>query len=381
MSSLISKFHSLYSSSPRVFSAPGRINLIGEHTDYNDGFVLPGAIDKSIDFALELNDEMSYRFYSLDYDDFYETRMIEKDANHPHWAKYLIGVLAQFENEGIELKGVDCVFGGDIPVGAGLSSSAAIECGFAYGLNELFKSNLAKYQLVKMAQKAEHEYAGVMCGIMDQFTSMFGKQDQVFRLDCRSHEYEYFPLKMDDYIIALCDTQVKHALASSEYNQRRMECEAGVGILKKKYSDVKSLRDTCVLMLRENEIMFDPVVYKRCMYVVQENVRVEEACAALKRGDIDIFGQLMYESHDGLQKEYEVSCKELDELVNISRSLEPVVGARMMGGGFGGCTINLVKSSGIEAFKEEITSQYYKKFLKEPLIYLVKLENGTRELK
>jgi len=380
MSNILPKFRFLFSSTPRIFSAPGRINLIGEHTDYNDGYVLPGAIDKSIDFALGLNDEMIYRFYSLDYEEFFETRYISKDENHPHWAKYLIGVLAQYQAKGIELQGIDCVFGGDIPVGAGLSSSAAIECGYAFGLNELYQSNIPKYQLVKMAQKAEHEYAGVMCGIMDQYASMFGKEDQVFRLDCRSHEHEYFPLKMDDYIIALCDTRVKHALASSEYNQRRIECEAGVNLLKKKYPNIRALRDVCPLMITNNESLFDPVVFKRCIYVVRENKRVEDACDALKAGDINTFGQLMYKSHKGLRKEYEVSCKELDVLVDITRNMNEVIGARMMGGGFGGCTINLVKTSGIETFKKEISSHYYTHFQSEPLIYLVKLKDGTREL-
>lgn len=378
---LIKKFHSLYSTSPRIFRAPGRINLIGEHTDYNDGFVLPGAIDKSIDFAMGLNDNMTFRFFSLDYDEFYETEEIAKDENHPHWVKYLIGVLAQFQKEGISLKGVDCVFGGNIPVGAGLSSSAAIECGFAFGLNALLDVKILKYQLVKMAQKAEHEYAGVMCGIMDQFASMFGKEDHVFRLDCRTHEHEYFPLKMDDHVIALCDTQVKHTLASSAYNQRRTECENGVTVLRKKYPKIKSLRDVCTLMLLNYEEAFDPIVFKRCMYVVRENKRVEEACDALSAGDLEIFGKLMYKSHDGLQYEYEVSCAELDLLVDITREMDDVVGARMMGGGFGGCTINLVKSSGIEYFKKEITSQYQNHFNKEPLIYFVKLTEGTHEWK
>lgn len=378
---LIKKFHSLYSTSPRIFRAPGRINLIGEHTDYNDGFVLPGAIDKSIDFAMGLNDNMTFRFFSLDYDEFYETEEIAKDESHPHWVKYLIGVLAQFQKEGISLKGVDCVFGGNIPVGAGLSSSAAIECGFAFGLNALYEAKIPEYQLVKMAQKAEHEYAGVMCGIMDQFASMFGKEDHVFRLDCRTHEHDYFPLKMDDHVIALCDTRVKHALASSEYNQRRMECEKGVEILRQYDPQIIALRDINIQILEKYKAYFDPVVWKRCHYVVSENSRVEMACQMLQEGKLEAFGQLMYQSHEGLKLEYEVSCKELDTLVNITHSMDEVVGARMMGGGFGGCTINLVRSPGIEYFKKEITSQYHDHFNKEPLIYFVKLTDGTHELK
>ena len=379
-SNLGKKFHSLYSSIPSYYTAPGRINLIGEHTDYNKGFVLPGAIDKSISYALGLNDDKLFRFYSMDYEEYYEVKEISKEDDHPHWAKFLLGVIAQFRKEGIEINGLDCVFGGNIPVGAGLSSSAAIECGLAYGLNKLLKTAFTKYELAQMAQHAEHEYAGVMCGIMDQYASLFGKKGNVMKLDCRSHVHEYFPLNMDNYLIALCDTQVKHALADSEYNKRRIECEEGVRILKLKHPGVKSLRDACLIMFNESEELFDPIVLKRCTYVVEENQRVEDACDALRNGKFKAFGKLMYESHHGLQHEYEVSCPELDTLVDITRSMDDVLGSRMMGGGFGGCTINLVKASGIERFKEAITKGYHDRFQKEPMIYLVKLTGGAREL-
>ncbi len=221
----------LFKKEPIIFSAPGRINLIGEHTDYNEGFVLPAAIDKSIIFGINKNSKKVFRFYSIDLDEYFETNDVSKEAIGKSWTAYFLGVLAQFEQKGIKLEGVDCVFGGNIPLGAGLSSSAALECGFAYGLNDLFDAKLSKYELALMAQKAEHEYAGVMCGIMDQYASLFGKKDHVFRLDCRSHEHQYFPFEIDDYVIALVDTKVKHKLASSEYNLRRQECEKGVSIL------------------------------------------------------------------------------------------------------------------------------------------------------
>ncbi len=327
---------------------------------------------------MALNNNNIFRFYAADLDQHFEANEIKPALAEFQWANYLLGVLAQFEKEGIEVGGVDCVFESNIPIGAGLSSSAAIECGFAFGLNELFNTNLSKYQLALMAQKAEHEYAGVMCGIMDQYASMFGKKDHVFRLDCRSYEHTYFPFEMDEKVIALCDTKVKHQLASSEYNDRRKECEKGVSILQKFNPSVKALRDVDKEMMKKHEESFDPVTFKRCMYVVEENERVLQACEVLENHDFDSFGKLMYQSHEGLQYEYEVSCEELDILVDLTREMDYVYGARMMGGGFGGCTINLLKKANIEEFKQKITSGYCNQTSKEPVIYFVKISNGTR---
>jgi len=374
------KFTEIFGKIPRLFAAPGRINLIGEHTDYNDGFVLPAAIDKRIIFALRPNDLGIFRFYSYDYDEYFETNKIEKNSKNYHWTTYLIGVLAQLDAAGISISGIDCVFGGNIPIGAGLSSSAAIECGFAFGLNEMFDGHLSKFQIAKLAQKAEHEYAGVMCGIMDQYASMFGKEDHVFRLDCRAHTHQYFPFEMDQYVIALCDTQVKHELASSEYNVRRQQCEKGVAIIQQFDRSIVALRDVTIELMEKHKQYFDPDVYKRCLYVVKENDRVIKACMRLSEHDFIRFGELMYQSHEGLKNEYEVSCDELDLLVDITREMEGVPGARMMGGGFGGCTINLVKRSFLDKFTETILSQYFEVTKIMPHIHLVNITGGAKSL-
>ena len=378
MSNIQEKFIQLYNNKPLIVEAPGRINLIGEHTDYNDGFVLPAAIDKKATFALALNSDEVFRFYAVDLDQHYESKEVKPAPSEFQWANYLLGVLAQFQKEGVELKGVDCVFESNIPLGAGLSSSAAIECGFAFGLDQLFNTKLDKHQLALMAQKAEHEFAGVMCGIMDQYASIFGKKNHVFRLDCRSLEHAYFPFHMDELVIALCDTQVKHELASSAYNDRRNECEKGVSLLQMFEPSVKALRDADKEMMMKYESAFDPVTFKRCYYVVKENDRVNKACTALEKNDFVSFGELMYKSHEGLQHEFEVSCKELDILVDLTRELDYVFGSRMMGGGFGGCTINLLKKSNIKEFSEKITSGYCNQTGKDPVIYFVNISDGTK---
>jgi galactokinase len=375
--SVKSKFNELFNSKPILVNAPGRINLIGEHTDYNNGFVLPAAIDKSIVFAIAENDDAIFRFFSLDFEEWFSSKEISKNCDNKSWVLYLMGVLAQFEREGIMLKGIDCVFGGNIPLGAGLSSSAALECGFAVGLNKILKTSFSNYQLVKMSQKAEHEYAEVMCGIMDQFASVFGKQDHVFRLDCQSHKHEYFPLSMENHLIALVNTNVKHKLASTQYNQRRLECEEGVRILRQFNANINSLRDVDLAFIEIHKDDFDSVIYKRCHYVVSENQRVLNACNALENNKFADFGKLMYQSHHGLKNEYEVSCRELDILVDISKSMDYVLGARMMGGGFGGCTINLINSEYRDEFQTKIANEYHRQMNIHPEIYFVKLSDGV----
>jgi galactokinase len=372
-----SKFIKVFNVSPLMISAPGRINIIGEHTDYNMGFVLPAAIDKHIVFAIARNNSDIHRFYSFDMNEELDIPTNRTKKVDKQWANYLLGVIVQIEKMGKTVGGVDCVFGGNIPLGAGLSSSAALETGFAFGLNEIFQLNLSKIEIVKLSQIAEHEYAGVKCGIMDQFASVFSEQDKVIKLDCRSLDYQFFPLKLDNYNIILCDTQVKHTLASSEYNTRRHECESGVEILKKYNKNIESLRDVTPELLYLHKDEFSLVVYKRCKYVVEEIKRVEDACCALTKGEINKVGELMYQTHFGLRDDYEVSCKELDILVDIAQKSGVVIGSRVMGGGFGGCTINIVKKSNVTGFEELARKGYKQQTGKDLVVYNVSIKQGT----
>ena len=374
---IVQKFKELYGENPIVVKTPGRINIIGEHTDYNEGFVLPASVNKEIFCAIHKNDKGILRFYAFDINESFEASVDKIEPSKTQWANYLLGVLAQFKKKNLTLEGFDCVFGGNIPIGTGMSSSAAIECGLANGVNHMFNFNLDKFELALMGQKAEHEYAGVKCGIMDQFAVLFGKANQVVKLDCRSLEYQYYPFDLSNHAIILCDTVVKHELASSEYNTRRQECFDGVEVLKKHFPTINSLRDVTVDMLIAHESEMNPVVYKRCKYVVEENQRVIDTCDAGTKGDLAKVGQLMYMSHEGLSKSYEVSCPELDELVEIAKTSAGVEGARMMGGGFGGCTINLVQKDHVESFSNAVIKNYYEKHGKEPNIIVTQIEDGS----
>lgn len=374
------KFKELYPSEPRMFVAPGRINIIGEHTDYNDGFVLPAAIDKHIAFAVNTNNLGKHRFYSIDYEQLEEVTTLALGQKVKLWAKYLMGVLAQFEKMGKLNTHFDVVFGGNIPVGAGLSSSAALECGLARAVNTILNLGLQDLELVKMAQKAEHEYAGVQCGIMDQYASIFGKENQVFKLDCRDHTHQYFPLELHDYELLLVNTHVKHSLASSEYNLRRQECERGVLFYQSLDPNIKSLRDINIEMVESHPQLPDPISYQRSKFMVEEIARVERATQALLQNDLKKLGSLLYQTHEGLSKLYEVSCPELDFLVDQTHNMKEVLGSRMMGGGFGGCTLNLVHKSHIQTFKAFINKAYEKRFYKSPSFYEVKICNGAREI-
>lgn len=375
-----SKFIELYNTDPLFYCAPGRINLIGEHTDYNNGLVLPAAIDKAIYFAVSKNGLNKLRLFSIDYNQGYEVKIDDLKKTDIVWANYLIGVAVGFQNKKMSFDGIDCVFAGDIPLGAGLSSSAALECGFAVCINDIYQFNIDKKQLILLAQKAEHEFAGVKCGIMDQFASVFGKSGHVVKLDCRNLDYEYHPLTNDVVDIILCDTKVKHSLASSEYNIRREECELGVEMIKEKYPHVESLRDVSPAMLEEFKLQMTMFVYQRCHFVINEIIRVEEACKALEKYDFTIFGKLMYQTHDGLNNEYMVSCNELNVLVDIARQNPDVLGARMMGGGFGGCTINLVKKGCSEKFINDVIEEYPKKTGLHTEIYRLSVADGARKI-
>jgi galactokinase len=362
-------FIRLFGSSPLLVRAPGRVNLIGEHTDYNNGFVLPAAIDKEIYFAVSLNGLDVARLRSHDLGETDEVSVSEPmQPGRALWANYLKGVVAQFQARGITVPGFDCVFGGTIPMGAGLSSSAAVECGIAYALDHLLGTQIDRLTLTRMSQLAEHQFAGVQCGIMDQFASMFGQAGHVVRLDCRSLDYAYFPFDSATYGLVLCNSGVKHSLASSEYNTRRQECEAGVAVLHARFPEVQSLRDATAAQVAACRAEMGDVVYRRSRYIVEENQRVVAACEQLTADDMTRFGQLMYASHAGLRDDFEVSCHELDVLVEIARTAPvPVLGARMMGGGFGGCTINLLANAHVEAFVAHATAAYAQR-LDQPLV-------------
>lgn len=376
---IIKNFRERFGKNPELLvRAPGRINLIGEHTDYNNGFVLPAAIDKEIVFAVALSSDDAFQLHAFDLDESHTLNFNSiKATEEKPWANYLLGVIAQFKKKGLTVPPFQLSYGGNVPLGAGLSSSAAVECGIAYAINLLMKSDLKKEELAFMAQKAEHEFAGVQCGIMDQFASMMGKKEHVLRLDCETIAYEYFPFPMDEYQIVLCDTGVKHSLASSEYNTRRRECEEGVALIAKHYPEVKSLRDVGIEMLDKHKNEFDPIIYKRCKYVVEENSRVLSGCEELAAGNLADFGEKMYASHRGLSENYEVSCKELDFLVEQTHNKPYVLGARMMGGGFGGCTINLVKVDALDKFEEAMKAAYLKQFNLKLATYKVTIEDGT----
>lgn len=369
-----------YKTEPQMRSAsPGRINLIGEHTDYNDGFVLPGAIDKKVSFLLAKNGRGdTCRVHSMDMNESIEFSLKDLKPNPAGgWQNYIIGVAAELQEKGATLEGFDATFEGDIPLGAGLSSSAALECALATGLNALYHLGFSQLELIKISQMAEHHYAGVKCGIMDQFASVMGKKNQVFRLDCRSHAYEHFPLDLKAYQLLLLDTCVEHSLASSAYNERRNQCEAGVKVLKHVYPDILNLRDVSPAQLEQHKDIMSEAVYERCQHVVNENERVNQTCQALTDHDMPLLGSLLYQSHDSLSNLYEVSCVELDFLVDYTRTVDSVLGARMMGGGFGGCTLNLILSSEKDSFIEAISAAYLTETGIQLKAYAVSLEDGA----
>ncbi len=341
--------------------SPGRINIIGEHTDYNMGYVLPTAIEKKITFKFQKNgSDKICHVYSKGYDTGFELSLDKIEISKVAWENYILGVLNEILKRSDKLRGFDCTLESHVPIGSGVSSSAALECGLAYGLNELFDLGLTKMDIVELSQAAEHTYAGTKCGIMDQFASVMSKEGHVILLDCESLEYSYIPINIKPYKFVLLNTNVSHNLASGEYNVRRAQCEEGVAVLQKKYPEVKSLRNATIDMLNAIRNELDETVYNRCSYIIQEKTRVLEAVEALKANNLKRVGELLYETHDGLSKMYEVSCPELDFLVAFSKKYDSVLGARMMGGGFGGCTINLVHEDAIEEFVNAAKAAYEK---------------------
>ena len=365
-----------------VYASPGRINLIGEHTDYNGGFVFPGAIDKGIMCEIRPNGTNKVMAYSIDLKDRVEFDIDDEKGPKASWARYLYGIVQEMKKRGVDVKGFNTAFAGDVPLGAGLSSSAALESCYAYALNDLFGENkVSKWDMVLAGQATEHNYCGVNCGIMDQFASVFGMEGKLMRLDCRSREFEYFPFDPKGYRLVLVDSVVKHELASSAYNDRRKSCENVVAALQKKYPEktIETLRDADWDMLNAVKDEVSEEDMKRATFVLGEKDRVLAVCDALNAGDYETVGKKMYETHHGLSKEYEVSCEELDYLNDIARE-DGVTGSRIMGGGFGGCTLNLVKEDLYDHFIADVKKKYAERYGKEPKIYDVVIKDGSRKI-
>ena len=375
------KFQELFNTTGVFFASPGRINLIGEHTDYNGGFVFPGAIDKGMIAEIKPNGTGKVRAFAIDLNDYAEFGLTEEDAPKASWARYIFGVCREIIKRGGNIQGFDTVFAGDVPLGAGMSSSAALESTYAFALNELFDLNIDKFELAKIGQSTEHNYCGVNCGIMDQFASVFGQKGHLIRLDCRSLEYKYYPFDPEaaGYKLVLLDSVVKHELASSAYNKRRQSCENVVAAIKRNHPEVDFLRDADMDMLNEVKADVSAEDYMRAEYVIEEIQRVLDVCDALEKGDYETVGEKMYGTHHGMSKLYEVSCEELDFLNDIAKECG-VTGSRVMGGGFGGCTINLVKADKYDAFVEKAFADYTKKLGHAPKLYDVVISDGARRL-
>ena len=375
------KFQECFGGEGAFFASAGRINLIGEHTDYNGGYVFPGAIDKGIMAEIRLNGTDKVRAFSLDYDEYAEFGLNAEDKPEKQWARYIFGVCRETIKRGGKVAGFDTVFAGDVPLGAGLSSSAALESTFAFAINELNANGIDKFELAKIGQSTEHNYCGVKCGIMDQFASCFGKAGNLIRLNCKTLEYKYFPFDPEaaGYKLVLIDSCVKHELASSAYNKRRESCENAAAAIRKNHPEVEFLSDAKRVWLEEVRAEIPEEDFLRAEYVIGEVQRVLDVCDALERNDYETAGEMMYQTHFGMSKLYEVSCEELDFLNKLARKMD-VSGSRVMGGGFGGCTINLVKKELYEPFIEAAVGQFTMRFGHAPKIYPVVISDGARQL-
>ena len=372
-----SVFKEKFLQQPLLVFSPGRINLIGEHVDYNDGYVMPAAIDKGIYFATALNNSDDINFYSVDFNESLSLKLKEV-KKMDSWKNYVLGVVNEFQVLHLAVKGFNCVFGGNIPIGAGMSSSAATEGGIAFAINELHSFGLTKKDLALLCQRAEHNFPGVMCGIMDQYANIFGKKDHVILLDCMNIEHEYLPLHLQEYSIILINSKVHHSLASSEYNKRRIESEEGLRILKEalhihSFRDIKNTEELVRFKSQMNEN-----VYNSCLYIVEEIYRTKKAAELLKQNEIEAFGELMFETHEGLKNLYNVSCREIDYLVDCAHNDSNVIGSRQMGGGFGGCTINIIKNDAVQSFTSKTVSSYREKFAITAEVYEVHTADGTK---
>ncbi|MDI9257827.1 galactokinase [Flavobacterium sedimenticola] len=375
-------FQNVFQKAPEhIFLSPGRINIIGEHVDYNDGFVMPAAINKYICFAISKNADTHFTLIAQDLNEAYQLDLNDnlKPVN-TMWVNYILGVLHQLKSKGLS-SGCNIVFSSTIPMGAGLSSSAALECGVAYAMNKLFDLGLTKQDMAHIGQQSEHTFVGVHCGIMDQFASVFGKKNRVIKLDCNTLEYEYYKADFKKYALLLLDSNVKHTHLTSGYNDRRQEVEQGLTIIKQNFPEVKTFRDCQEIMLLGLKDQLGETIYKRCHFVVKEIQRVQEAAEALKNSDFKKLGQLLSETHQGLSEEYEVSCPEIDFLVHAVQEEKSVLGARMMGGGFGGCSINLIEKGTEKEVIAKITKQYRNQFGIQLKAYKVKISKGTTKYK
>ena len=361
------------------FASSGRINLIGEHTDYNGGYVFPGAIDKCLMAEIRLNGTDKVRAFSIDCDDYCEFGLEEADKPAALWARYIFGVCRETLKRGGKVEGFDTVLAGDVPLGAGLSSSAALESTYAFAINELFGNQIESFELARIGQSTEHNYCGVNCGIMDQFASVHGKKNNLMLLNCKTLEYKYYPFNPVGYKLVLLDSCVKHELASSAYNKRRASCENAAAAIRKRHPEVEFLSDAHRLWLEEVKGEIPAEDFLRAEYVIGELQRVLDVCDALERGDYETVGEMMYQTHFGMSKLYEVSCEELDFLNRLAR-LHGVTGSRVMGGGFGGCTINLVKEELYDAFIADAKKQFAAQFGHEPKVYDVVISDGARRL-
>lgn len=378
-SRIAEKFKTLFGEDGEFFASAGRINLIGEHTDYNGGYVFPGAVDKGIMAEIKINGTDKVCVFALDLDEYVEFGLNEEDAPEQSWARYVFGVCRETIKRGGKIAGFNAVFAGDVPLGAGMSSSAALESTFAFALNYLFDCHIDKFELARIGQSTEHNYCGVKCGIMDQFASVFGKAGNLMRLDCKTMEYKYYPFHPEGYRLVLLDSVVKHELASSAYNKRRESCERAAAAIRKNHPEVEFLRDARMEWLEEVKAEISEEDYMRAEYVIDEVQRVLDVCDALEKDDYETVGKKMYETHHGMSKLYEVSCEELDYLNDIAKECG-VTGSRVMGGGFGGCTINLVKDGLYDSFIAKAKSAFSAKFGHEPKVYDVVISDGARKL-
>lgn len=368
------QFYKEFNSKPILVFAPGRINLIGEHTDYNDGFVFPAAIDKGIYLAIEKSRTETSKLIALDIRESHEFTLNEiHPVNSGGWKNYILGIIVEIQKLGKLIKPINIVFGGNIPIGAGLSSSAALENSIVFGLNEIFNLKLSKEEMIIISQKAEQNFVGVNCGIMDQYASMFGKKNAAIFLDCKTLKAKTINLNLDKHTLLLINTNVKHSLAESAYNERRAVCEQIASLLNK--NSLREINEDDLISIKEDLSEAD---FQKALYVIQENNRVLEAFDAIQNNDVKKLGTLLFASHKGLQKQYKVSCNELDFLVDYAKKSNTVLGARMMGGGFGGCTINLIKTENVNAFKDEVTQKYNNKFKNKCSTYIVNLGDGTK---
>lgn len=377
--SLVENFNKQFSGTPRIFLAPGRVNLIGEHTDYNDGYVFPIALEMCTKIAAQKRDDKLLRIFSDKMDEIIEIDLSANPNKKNHWSDYVVGVAVQLLNAGIKISGADLSISSDVPVGAGLSSSAALEVATAFALTSLNGYNVDKTTMAQLCQKAENEFVGMKCGIMDQFIACYGETNKALFLDCRSLNFNMITLPSDGARFIICNTMVKHELGASEYNKRREECEVGVKLLSEHLNGINALRDVSVSDFKKYEAGLPDVVRRRSRHVVTEINRVEQSVKALQDGDLTQFGELMNASHFSLRDDYEVSCKELDTMVDIALSLPGVLGARMTGGGFGGCTVNLVKAENVDSFISGMKARYEEATGLVPEIYVSSPADGVRE--